>query len=255
LWSDLNNFNKLGSFAHAYMHVIQGNMGPKRLLHRRLSLHGWGGGQDDNAIRDDYFMKLYKERGKEVAESYMILDEALSNITEIFGPVGSLNLYLHQEDYWSKPPFAKRVIKQTIKKIVQGGKVELPIIYKTWPSLPIIKTNFLGLSQAVKNLQKGEWKIKQVMKKNTANVNSRLQSDIFWFSYARQVYEAFELLALKELVDDDSLLTEKYTERQNEIKDELGYFPYKNLTLSDIDQDKRMYRMIGLPRPATKGDQ
>lgn len=261
---DNEAFRKAGSVMSAYMHVVGGNMGPQRLLHRMLSQYQWGGdhhardGETKAAVYQDYFASLYPGQAQHAARAYTMLDRALDNITEMLGATSALVYAIHQNSYWAKPPIPQKHIPAIIQALLQGGSVELPVVYKTWPTQTPARQNIVGLSQSVAMLEQASAMMRGVAlgahEAGQTQMQQRAIIDLYWFNYARLVYSALEILAQKTLEtqnpNPDASAHQAqmafFEKHQRNIADQLEHFPFHNSMLSSFDQKKTLYKLIGI---------
>ncbi len=242
--NDLEQIVKHDSKLVSYMHIVGNNMGPKRLLHRLLSIISWSGQVDINVLKREYYELLYGHQSYQVEKAYDLLDQGLDNIYEILGPSSSLNLYLNQNKYWRSPPLKKAEVKKAVMKLLQGGDIELPIIYKTWPYLPKILTTTRGLCDSVYMLKSAEEKIKLSSIDSNDLVKARLQKDIIWVTYARRIYQTLEIRA-NDVIDDRKNRKKNDIIMFNRLKKELNSFPFYSLTISNIHHKRIMNQILG----------
>lgn len=235
--ADVKAYHDLGCRFFAYMHPLNGDPGPRRLTNRLLSTLTWNIQLTGENVNKDYFEKMYPEIENELREIYSLLDNALSNIKEMFGE-DSLSYNLFQEHYWSSPPYTENQILEHIPKYLEGGSQYLP---GKFSSVKDYRVSFVGLEQSIVQLQQCIDRLEEIFHKSSldSKVCQRLAADIQWFRTSYFRYNLLWNLAkwrLLKTLSPDSPRLEIFAREFQKSLNFLKFTPLLNQTISPVNQ-------------------
>lgn len=236
--ADHEAYHEIGVDLLTYMHPIGGDPGPRRLTEALRSRLPWG--DEPEKVIDEYFSSAFAEHSADVRREYEKFDRALSNMAEMWGPVGGLTQMLGQRVYWADPPLSVDAIRASIDAYLDGGAQQLPDVRKTHFSPS--ESTFVGLTEAVDLLDE-VLKAKLVAARSEGDINRRIQIDAEWVEFAQLQYHILSAAAVAMKAGDDaSSLKQKiapYIERLKEV-DKF------NRMLSPLDQRKIFYDTVSV---------
>jgi hypothetical protein len=218
-----------------YMHPLQPDASPQRLLEALRSRLFWRGAEPARAVVEDYFQRMFGST--EIMAAFHDVDEALSNIAEILGGTSSLLNMLGQHKMWAKPAFPEAEVPQAVGIYRRGGQHRLPLVRDTYFSP--LESEFRGLTASLDLLRSAERHLNTILADATGDRKARLERDLLWVSHARAIYEAIATIADAVAAPDRNRVTRADAEQRLDaaLKEvsRLGRFGW---TLSGYDQKK-----------------
>ncbi len=233
LATDFDSYERRSVSFMTYMHPIQLDAGPQRLVEAIRSRLLWRGTEPVDKIVSEYFRRMFG--AADVMTAFQDVDRALSNMAEILGPSSSLINLLGQHRIWARPAFAEAKVPAAARIYLRGGRHVLPLIRDTYFSP--LASEFLGLSASVDVLRSAERRLHATLAVATGDAKTRLERDMPWVAHARAVYTAVATIAefvasTEQTADSRKEAKKRVAEALDEV-DRLGRFGW---TLSQYDQ-------------------
>jgi hypothetical protein len=189
LFEDVRELTRSNSALYCYMHVLETNAGPRRVLDLGIARATWASSEPES--QDQFLREYFASRYGPVAESWLgvhkTIAESLANVREMFLFASLESMLLDHRS--ARPTYRPKEVIDWIRLYERGGRQRLParLDLAWWQT-----ANFIGLERSLMLQAEAERRWDSIRMSAATEWQPALDQDIAWF---RSTSDRYRLLA------------------------------------------------------------